>query len=196
LKECPGLLGSKIAFKYFFSMAVENIGDAPYDVMANALARGAGVVPSSGTPGCDCVIPLVLESGALSFIYVQTKIGSSYKSHPSPADVLASSPENRFTFKDEEWPVAPYAYIYHHLSKAPLAKKIIKSPHHQPCLSLRGLREGSDLNSMREFLGALYEFKNEMLLCTRNSSVQNTWYIPPIDCVEEYDLASKRTIFP
>jgi hypothetical protein len=202
LGKCPELLGSMVAFTYFYNMALDEIGDAPYDAMANALSRGAGVVPKQGTPGCDCVIPLVLQNGDLSFVYIQTKIGSSYKSHPSPSEVRSCSPDERFTFEEnltessEPQPkiakkknrVKPYAFIYHHLSDTKLKSKVIENAedYHYPCLSLRGLREGKDLNCMREILNILYAGKNKEEDCAKNASLRNTWKFPRDNCIHEY----------
>jgi hypothetical protein len=203
LKKSPKLLGSMVAFKYFYNMALDDIGDAPYDAMANALARGAGVVPKQGTPGCDCVIPLVLKDGRLSFVYIQTKIGSSYKSHPSASEVRSCSPEERFTLEKkvrdqstsqpkkkskQEHPVTPYAFIYHHLSDAPLKSKVIESMDacHYACLSLRGLRNGDDLDSMREILKTLYAGKIKVDNCAKNASLRNTWKFARDDCINKF----------
>jgi hypothetical protein len=132
------LAGSFLAFSHFYTMGIDWVNEAPYDVAANALSRGAGVVPRPYAKGCDCLIPLALQNGALSFIYFQTKIGSSYVGHPDEAKVFSCSPHHAFKLGDDP---KPYVFIYHHLShpSEPLSSLVVTSNSFYPCLSLRGV---------------------------------------------------------
>jgi hypothetical protein len=86
----------------------------PYGIMANYLSRGAALVPKPyNTVGVDCMIPLVLQDGRFSFVYIQTKFGCSFTNMPPSSEVAASSPHA--VFSELIKTAVPYAYIFHHI---------------------------------------------------------------------------------
>jgi hypothetical protein len=206
LDQVPGLKGSFVAFNHFYHMGIGDISLAPYDVLANALSRGAGVVPKNGTKGLDCLIPLVLASGELSFIFVQTKIGNSYKSFPSEAKLIKCSPAQTFGFAHDDTTVAPYAFIYHIISAEDHVAQVMKAGNglnHLPCLAIKGIYDEPIVDSgaahslkmyrgvidLKVLLGELLVNRKDPEVCS-NRSIKNTWTLPDESRVKEFPKAS------
>lgn len=189
----PDLHGSFVAFSHFIYMGKDPLANHPYDVAANAFTRGAAVVPRLNTPGADALIPLVLKNGQMSFVYLQVKMGHSYKLFPTPAEVAQSSPQNglkvcvgkdrngeklyKTTVKDR-----PYCYIYRQYNgdKEGCSYRVYPSRHgkikHQPCLALNGAVE----NLGNEFANiAVHLCKDpDNTFLNKNPSLKNVWEDP------------------
>jgi hypothetical protein len=95
----------------------------PYECIANYLSRGAGLISKRNTIGFDLLLPLALKNGDLSFVFIQTKCGKSYKRFPTPFEVIQSSPT--FSFEDVRTMEVPYLYIYHHITSDPIDSTVM-----------------------------------------------------------------------
>jgi hypothetical protein len=129
LDKCQDLKGSFVAFGHFSLMAAGDISNDPYGCVANFLSRGAAIIPKPSTEGLDILIPLVLASRKLSFVYIQVKFGKSYvRTMPSATEVMVSSPHNAFKGKltMRDGTVTPYCYLYHHLSPHKIKTKVME----------------------------------------------------------------------
>jgi hypothetical protein len=113
------LRGSFLGFNHFASLRSSAVADDVYGAMANFLCRGAGLIPKPGTKGFDAMIPLVLATNEISFVYIQTKFGRSYSSFPTAEKVYNSSPHAVFGDKIGNGEGArPYCYIFHHIASS------------------------------------------------------------------------------
>jgi hypothetical protein len=197
LDQVPGLKGSFVAFNHFYHMGIGDISLGPYDVIANALSRGAGVVPKNGTKGSDCLIPLVLASGKLSFIFVQTKIGNSYNSFPNEAMLAKCSPAQTFGLNGDEATVATYAFIYHIISTEKHSFQVLKAGdglNHLPCLAIKGIYddpmtddgvEPLEMRKLKALLRKLLVNRKDPEVCI-NRSIKNTWTLPDENRLTEF----------
>lgn len=132
------LVGSFLAFTHFITFSDGRFADAPFDIVADALSRGAAVVPPRGTPGVDTILPLVLRDGRMSFVYIQVKTGTIFNRLAYPSEVSDSCAENRL-FKKHTRLDRSYCYIFRMQSDIPtFSHRVIQSEDHQPCLTLSG----------------------------------------------------------
>jgi hypothetical protein len=93
-----------VAFSHFYFVGLDDITEAPYDHMANALSLGAGIVPKACTKSADALIMLVLSDG------------NSFSGFPSDLDLWKRSLHKTFVFPSDDDTVPPYAFIYHTIS--------------------------------------------------------------------------------
>lgn len=184
----PGLVGAFVAFSHFVYMGKDWVKHNPYDVAANAFSRGAAIVPRKGSHGLDAMIPLVLANGKMSFIYIQTKMGSSYTSPPSVEDILRSSPSKKLSVRKDGDEERPYCYLFRHYntnqtyicSAVQVVEKITDPPNtinHQPCLSICG-PVNSSMPPQCQMIADFFCLSRGFEFLELNASMKNVWTDP------------------
>lgn len=204
LKIHPGLEGSFVAFSHFVYMGAKKLQGEAYDIAANALSRGAAIVPCQGTRGVNIFIPLVLKTGEISFVYIRNKTGSKYTRHPSAQKVQLSSPENRLfgkVFEASSAPIAkidrPHVYIYRQYCDSPTCEYLIfdrtettfttsdrrgkteRTHQYQPCVSITGrltLLDGPFLECLKVLCKPASE--NNHSFIEHNLALKKVWLNP------------------
>lgn len=177
----PRLKGSFVAFSHFYYMGKDWVMENPYDAVANALSRGAAIVPRQGSWGLDALIPLVLSTGEISFIYIQVKLSAWSKQLPSATDVRASAPDARFHNMDVN---RPYCYIFRKYNNTRTIQYIIHpsvaattTPGNQACIGISG-RVNANMPDKYQDLIRLYCLKKEFKFLEKNESLRSTWSLP------------------